>query len=244
MIPKIIHQIWLWSELPLKYREYQESWKNYHSGWQFCMWNESNITSLENFDEHLFNTCCCFSEKSDYLRVLILLEKWGVYVDTDIECLKPIDELCKDAVFFIWREDTHYSTALFGSISQHRFLKKIHASFQKRLSIHSGKYSLDLISVKFVSKIINSFNLITQEKIFPEHFFYPVHYLEYFDWMNIPLTSVVHSYSIHHYWWSWAPRRHLFIRKMMKYKFFRYFFIWFYLPFKNNLSSYIWVRKN
>ena len=41
---KIIHQIWFnlgnGKSVPLKYKKYQESWKNYHPNWHYILWDE------------------------------------------------------------------------------------------------------------------------------------------------------------------------------------------------------------
>ena len=55
-IPKIIHQIWLGSPFPEKYKVLQQSWKKYHPDWTYILWTEKEIkdfglTNRERFDK-------------------------------------------------------------------------------------------------------------------------------------------------------------------------------------------------
>ena len=45
-IPKIIHQIWLGSELPVRFRGYQQNWRRLHPDWDYKLWTDRDV---ENF---------------------------------------------------------------------------------------------------------------------------------------------------------------------------------------------------
>ncbi len=92
-IPKIIHQIWLGSEFPEKYKEWQHSWILHHPGWQYKLWQEKDIDEfgLENRD--LYDAAPDYGYRSDIARYEILYRIGGLYIDTDFECLQPFDIL-------------------------------------------------------------------------------------------------------------------------------------------------------
>lgn len=94
MIPKIIHYCWF-GENPLSdlAKRCIASWKKYFPGYEIKEWNESN-----------FDLCCCDYVKeayeakkwafvSDYARFKILYEYGGIYFDTDVEVIKPFDDV-------------------------------------------------------------------------------------------------------------------------------------------------------
>ena len=94
MIPKIIHYCWFGgNEKPKLVSDCIESWKKYCPNFEIIEWNESN------FD---YSSCRYAAEAyearkwafvSDYARLCVLNRFGGLYLDTDMEMLKPVDEL-------------------------------------------------------------------------------------------------------------------------------------------------------
>lgn len=94
MIPKVIHYCWFGgNELPESALRCIESWKKFCPDYEIKEWNESN-----------FDVQCCdyvreayeakrWAFVSDYARFRILYENGGVYFDTDVELIRPIDDL-------------------------------------------------------------------------------------------------------------------------------------------------------
>ena len=94
MIPKIIHYCWFGGNpLPKSAIKCIESWKKYLPDYEIKEWNESN------FD---FSKCAYAREAaekkkwafvSDYARFKILYQYGGLYFDTDVEVIKPLDDI-------------------------------------------------------------------------------------------------------------------------------------------------------
>ena len=94
MIPKIIHYCWFGKNpLPPLVEKCIASWKLYCPDYEIICWNE------ERYDIHQ----CEFTEQAyqagkwafvaDYVRLDVLVKYGGIYLDTDVELLKPIDYL-------------------------------------------------------------------------------------------------------------------------------------------------------
>lgn len=99
-IPKVIHYCWFGGNpLPESAKRCIASWRKYLPDYEIIEWNESNF----EFD------CCdyvkeAYSEKmwafvSDYARFKVLYEWGGVYFDTDVELIKPINDILEQGSF-------------------------------------------------------------------------------------------------------------------------------------------------
>lgn len=108
MIPKIIHYCWFGGNpLPDLSKKCIVSWKQYCPDYEIKEWNESN------FDLN----CCDYVREaaqakkwafvSDYARFWILYNYGGIYFDTDVELIKPIDEIVKKGPFMGFEIDPH-----------------------------------------------------------------------------------------------------------------------------------------
>ncbi len=99
-IPRIVHRIWLGDQpMSEEFVEYGETWKAHHPGWEHRLWTEDNLPSDLRRRE-VFEAFRAPAERSDLLRYELLWRYGGVYVDTDMECLRPIDELVERVDFF------------------------------------------------------------------------------------------------------------------------------------------------
>ena len=96
-IAKIIHQTWKTDVVPEAWRGYVESWKTMHPGWEHRVWtDEANRAFVAEHYPDLLATFDAYPyaiQRADAIRYCLLHHYGGVYVDMDIECLRPIDEL-------------------------------------------------------------------------------------------------------------------------------------------------------
>ena len=94
MIPKTIHYCWFGrSEMPQLAKDCIASWHRLMPDWEYRLWNE------ENFDVDCtpYTSEAYATEKyafvTDYVRLWALEREGGVYMDTDVEVIKPLDDL-------------------------------------------------------------------------------------------------------------------------------------------------------
>lgn len=96
MIPRTIHHIWIGPDpLPDEYRPWIEGWKRHHPGWEHRLWTEENLPE-EPLRPEVHERLRAPVERADILRLEILYRQGGVYVDTDLECLRPLDDVVAD----------------------------------------------------------------------------------------------------------------------------------------------------
>ena len=92
-IPKIIHQIWIGKELPQAFVQFQRTWQIYHPDWEYRLWTQHDINSLNLRNREFVLQSRNPGEISDLMRYEILYQYGGVYLDVDYECLRSLDPL-------------------------------------------------------------------------------------------------------------------------------------------------------
>lgn len=93
VIPKIIHYSWFGNKKPESIARNIENWKTLCPDYEFIEWNESNYDVTKNKYMYQAYQKKIWGFVSDYLRLDVLYQYGGIYLDTDIELLKRPDEL-------------------------------------------------------------------------------------------------------------------------------------------------------
>ncbi len=128
-IPKIIHIIWFGGSIPEKFKPFQESFKQLHPTWKIMLWNEESVKKLKLVNKELYEAAKNPGEKSDIVRANVLFKYGGLYIDTDVKCLKPFDDLHDDYDFYAGMEPvtgipTLINNGVIGSKPGHKILKE------------------------------------------------------------------------------------------------------------------------
>ena len=142
MIPKIIHYCWFGGNpLPPLALECIASWKKFLPDYEIKQWDESN------FDVNMIPyTAEAYKLKkyafvSDYARFWIMYKYGGLYFDTDVEVIKPLDDIIAKGNFMGFEVDPdgdntpgkyapRFCFAVnpgvgFGMEKEHSFMKKM-----------------------------------------------------------------------------------------------------------------------
>ena len=101
MIPKIIHYCWFGGgKMPTLVEQCIASWHMHMPDWQYRLWNESNfdIAISPAYVQQAYQAKK-YAFVSDYVRLWALEQEGGVYLDTDVEVLRPLDDLLQDTAF-------------------------------------------------------------------------------------------------------------------------------------------------
>lgn len=99
-IPKKIHLIWLGSPPPEFVQKMVLSWKTAHPSWQVKLWTDEDVWKFHLKNQQAYDRAKNWGERSDIFRYEILEREGGIHADTDFECIKPFDDICKTADFF------------------------------------------------------------------------------------------------------------------------------------------------
>ena len=94
MIPKIIHYCWFGrTPLPELAQKCIASWHKYMPDYQYKLWNEDNFDLDSNAYVREAYDARKYAFVTDYVRLYALFTEGGIYMDTDVEVLKPYDDL-------------------------------------------------------------------------------------------------------------------------------------------------------
>lgn len=100
MIPKVIHYCWFGGNpLPESARQCIASWRKFMPGYEIKEWNESNfdVNSIAYTREAYRLKKYAFV--SDYARFSVLYREGGLYFDTDVELIAPLDDIVERGPF-------------------------------------------------------------------------------------------------------------------------------------------------
>lgn len=99
-VPRILHQTWKTEWIPEAYRAFADSVRTHHPHFQIRLWTDrDNRTLIADRYPWFLPTYDAYAhdiERADAIRYFLLHAFGGVYVDLDMECLRPFDELLED----------------------------------------------------------------------------------------------------------------------------------------------------
>jgi len=146
MIPKIIHQIWKTTAVPVVWKDCVLSWRRAHPDFRYRLWTDKDCRALVRsaFPEFLqtFDAYDYDIQRADVMRYLILLHQGGIYADLDVECLRPLDPLLAGRRLVIgreppaharfWRRPGMLCNAVMAGAPGHRFWRAVLARARLR----------------------------------------------------------------------------------------------------------------
>ena len=99
-IPKIIHYCWFGGKpLPKSAEKCIRSWRKYLPGYEIQRWDESNFdVNAIPYTRDAY-TARKYAFVSDYARYCIVHEHGGVYLDTDVEVIRPMEDFVAQGAF-------------------------------------------------------------------------------------------------------------------------------------------------
>ena len=198
MIPKIIHYCWLSNApVPVELEKCMATWQRKLKGYTFMKWDfnrfdrESSIWVKEAFDNKKY------AFAADYIRLYALYTQGGIYLDMDIEVLRPFDDLLDRSYFLAYEslKSSAIEAACMGFEPNNRYLEKCLEYYQNRHFIKEDGEFDTLPLPKVMEKIANKNGV----------------HLECFDWQTFTCKSfetgveypLERSYTIHHFAGSW-----------------------------------------
>ena len=200
-IPKVIHYCWFGGNpLPDKVIRCIESWKKVMPDYEIKCWDESNFP----FDKYRFAQEAMANKKwafiADIARLHALYYEGGIYLDTDVEMLKPLDGFLLEDGFTSYESLNLIAMAAIGFKKHHPWIAEMLLWYDY---IHCDDDYTEIANTKIVSKItklhyrvkLNGDDLVLpcSLHIYPRDYFSPR-----FDkdkWLVTDRTHCIHHFT-------------------------------------------------
>ena len=219
MIPQIIHYCWFGrGQMPDLAQKCLASWKTYLPDYEIMLWNEDNfdITAYQYAEEAYKERKFAFV--SDVCRLHVLKEFGGIYLDTDVEFIKPLPDTFLNYNAFTGFEDHLVAAGIIGSVKNGKWVGDL-LTFYNNKSFYLPNGNLDIIPI---TELITDYlcsekgvlannayqNIEGYCAIYPSEYFYPK------SWKTLALKITPHTYCIHHFAGSWIDHNYTFLGKV------------------------------
>ncbi len=213
MIPKTIHYCWFGKNpKPEIAKECICSWKKYCPSYEIVEWNEDNYDiSLAPIYVQQAYKAKKWAFVTDYVRLDVIYKHGGIYLDTDVELKKPLDDLLTYNAYFGFERGNIVATGLgFGAIKGFSFIKDLMSDYLEAKFINDdGSLNTTTCSRYNLKHFVENGLLINDKKqvlkndilVLPSIYFAPI---------NLTTGKYRHSkktYSVHWYSASWFEER-------------------------------------
>ena len=152
MIPKIIHYTWFSNdEMPEKIKQCLASWKQTLRGYEFRKWDMDAIKDIDSIFLKEALQAHKWAYAADFVRLFAIYHCGGIYLDTDVILLKPLDEFLSEPCFIGKESSIHYenegvmqglSSHCFGAEKNNPFIADCLAYYKDRHFITSDEKDL------------------------------------------------------------------------------------------------------
>ena len=118
--------------MPSHVRETVDSWKLVLPDYEIIEWNEDNFDITQDPWMHRMHQEGKYAFASDWARLQVLREHGGIYLDTDVELMKPFDDFLGEEMFWGFEYDCYLATCMIGSTPGHPLLDLLLAEYDHR----------------------------------------------------------------------------------------------------------------
>ena len=204
MIPKIIHYCWFGNTpLPPTAHKCLESWEKYFPDYEIVLWNEDNSPMEIPFVRDAYKAKK-YAFVADYVRMWAVYTYGGIYMDTDMLVIRPMEKLLEKLELFFGYEDPerkYINAAIFGAVKSSCFISDILSKY------NDIQFSLDKIhQITIPNSVTGIYDTkkVYQDKvlIFNYEYFYPLPQKKRRDY-DFMKYATPHTYAIHLWDASW-----------------------------------------
>lgn len=224
MIPKTIHYCWFGGNpLPELAVKCIDSWRKFCPDYEIKEWNESN------FDLN----CCDYVREAyeakkwafitDYVRLYALVNEGGIYMDTDVEVVKPLDRFLSEQAFSGFESETQIPTGIMACQKGFPLFEKLLKEYEHRhFMLADGKFDMTTNVITITETCLmyglkqnNHQQIINGFSLYPKDWFCPK------DYVTGNILQTENTHTIHHFSGTWQDqlehkitnRERYFIRK-------------------------------
>lgn len=207
-IPKVIHYCWFGKgKMPKLAKKCIKSWKKYCPDYEFVLHTEDNFDLTQNRYMREAYEAGKWAFVSDYARLKIIYDNGGIYLDTDVELIKPIDDLLLTKGFMGFDEKGIVATGLgFGAEKGNKIVSEFLKDYDNiPFVLPDGSYDLTPCPDRNTEALKRlGMDIKNTNQTFMDITFLSDEYLCPMNYYTGKKTITENTYSIHHYSASWT----------------------------------------
>lgn len=185
-----------------------KSWKKYCPDYEIKEWNEDNFDldlypyAREAYDNRKF------AFVTDVVRLYALYHEGGVYMDTDVEVIKPLDPFLKHTAFSGFENEVYVPTGIMASEKGGLWAKE-------NLDYYNGRhFRLEDGSIDKTTNVVTITDYMLKHGLKQNNTFqdfpdlitmYPKEYFCPLSWEGKKGQLTDNTVTIHHFAGSWLP---------------------------------------
>lgn len=204
MIPRIVHYAWFGgAPKPPLIQQCIDSWREKLPGWAIQEWNESNFDPTS----HAYTRDAYTSRKwafiTDYVRLMALHTVGGVYMDADVEVVKPLDRFLEHRAFSGHETNELMITATMGAEPGHSWVRMLLDYYRAARfdGVTPNTQIITRLSRAWVERQQYGFRWLHDGVVI-----YPIDTFCPFDHVAMRANPTPNTHCIHHFAGSWTGR--------------------------------------
>ena len=241
MIPKVIHYCWFGrGKKPELAHQCIASWRKFLPEYEIKEWNEDNFDldmyayTREAYDNRKF------AFVTDVVRLYALYHEGGIYMDTDVEVIRPLDEFLHHTAFSGFENSKDIPTGIMASEKGGKWAKDNLDYYNERHFIREDG-SMELVTnVETITKLMMPYGLKRNNTYqdFKDYItFYPNDYFCPINIITGRLEKTEHTATIHHFSGSWLGNK----KAINKYK--KYFPDWILYAYHKIIREWLGIKR-
>lgn len=209
-IPKVIHYCWFGKgKMPALAEKCIKSWKKYCPDYKIVCWNEENFDIEENRYAKEAYEAGKWAFVSDYVRLKVLYCEGGIYLDTDVELIRPIDDLIKETGYMGFDDNGIISTGLgFACEKGNELIGALLSDYDDiPFILPDGSFDMTPCPDRNTKTMVRlGMNLANKDQVFMGMHMLPEDYLCPMKYYTGKKIITKNTYSIHHFCASWTSK--------------------------------------
>jgi hypothetical protein len=213
MIPKVIHYCWFGGKRkPKLIRDCILSWELNLADYEIIEWNEKNCDLTHPFVIEVYRLKK-WAFVADFMRLKVLHENGGIYLDTDMMVINTFDSLLSDSCFFGAEDKEFISAGIIGASKNNAFIERCLLKYETiKLDKETdwNKMAIPLFLTELYREIFSFYlyfdKIIKQDNItiYPVSYFYPLPNKKKYDIANYKNYIDSSTLAVHLWNASWV----------------------------------------
>ena len=210
-IPQKIHYCWFGrGEKPELAQKCIASWKKILPDYELIEWNEDNFDiNMNRYVKEAYENKK-YAFVTDYVRLYVLYNYGGIYMDTDVEVLKPLDVFLIHKAFSGFENNNSIPTGIMASEAKNKWIKILLEEYNDISFVkEDGSFDTTTNVIRISNKTKENYNLILNDTyqdlgdvvLYPHDYFCPK------DWETGEIFLTENSHTIHHFSGSWHTKK-------------------------------------